>query len=247
MPQFKYKTVFLKFPLNHVKMKCLSLTRNTQHELVYLMAASAACSLQVHHGKRVSCCSPVFFSLFSCLHFIARTTHHRLENQFSFRAAVFPQVSKGSYDDFIKTPIYQITTRVFFGWRYFRVYFRFGKRRSSRAIICLLGEPRKRFFRRGRIWHGNAPKARGHLTKYCSSVDTQTCLVSFGRTIPRFLATVFEIYRRFYHILRRIFFPSRLYSSSQQPAIICLCASFFDLGSRGGRDRLVFSIIAHSE
>lgn len=44
------------------------------HALVYHVAASVACLSQMHHGKRVSCCSPMFFFLFSCLHFIARTT-----------------------------------------------------------------------------------------------------------------------------------------------------------------------------
>lgn len=58
----------------------------------------------------------------------------------------------------------------------------------------------------------NAPKVRGHLTKYCSSVDPLTCVVSFTKIKFHFHAVALSYFTvllssPFAHLLQRFSFP----------------------------------------
>lgn len=134
----------------------------------------------------------------------------------------------------------------------FRVYFRLRKTQSSRAIICLLGESgtKKVFLKRSNLTRKCA-ESKGSSDKiWFISRSPNMSSVVWKNNSPLSRDGFWDISTFLSHPLpypTTIFFPSRLHSSSQQPAIICLCAYFLFMGSRGGRDRLVSFIIAHSE
>ncbi len=118
----------------------------------------------------------------------------------------------------------KIITLLVLGWTCFFVYFCWKReRRAVELLSAVLGSrgPKKRLWS-DRVWLGNVPKVRGHLTKYCSSIDPLTCLVSFSKSRFHFHAAVFLFFRRFYHhphrLLQRFFLPVYILLASSQPS-----------------------------
>lgn len=170
-----------------------------------------------------------------------------------FEAEIFPRLSKGKPHIMNKSPLSHFMSRLVGIKTGFVVYFRWkGETQSCWAIICLLGESGdlNSSSDLGWIWFENAPKVRGHLTKYCPPTDPLTCLVSSPKNISHLYAEVFLFFRRFYRVLffvRDDFFPLPLHnlSGSGRPSSLCKLVSQPLAAGEGGTGWFYVKI-AHS-